>query len=75
MTGDKVIANGMETNYVDLNKVVQQGSLWTVIILKENYDSAPAEVNNIENWTEINRMPLNISGKSACKPCTITNPG
>ena len=30
--------------------------------VKNNYDSAPAEINNIEKWTETNRVSL--SGKS-----------
>jgi hypothetical protein len=28
--------------------------------VKNNYDSAPAEVDNIEKWTETNRMSLNL---------------
>jgi hypothetical protein len=40
--------------------------------VKNNYDSAPAEINNIEKWTETNRVSLNldkswemiVSGKS-----------
>jgi hypothetical protein len=32
--------------------------------VKNNYDSAPAEINNIEKWTETNRVSLHVSGKS-----------
>jgi hypothetical protein len=28
--------------------------------VKNNYDSAPAEINNIEKWTETNRVSLNL---------------
>ena len=28
--------------------------------MKNNYDSVPAEVDNIEKWTETNRMSLNL---------------
>ncbi|CAB3984873.1 Hypothetical predicted protein [Paramuricea clavata] len=44
--------------------------------VKDNYDSAPAEVDNNEKWTETNRMTLNlaktwettVSGKLANPP-------
>ncbi|CAB4029518.1 Hypothetical predicted protein, partial [Paramuricea clavata] len=98
----RVIVNGIETNYVDINKGVPQGTvlgpfLFSLMIndltvkgpnnnilvkfaddmtvsapVKNNYDSALAEVDNIEKWTETNRMSLNldktwemvVSGKS-----------
>ena len=81
----KVIANGIETNYVDVS-----WSPWTVFMfliindltvkdpdnnllvkfaddmtvsapVKENYDSASAEVDNIEEWTQANRMSINLT--------------
>ncbi|CAB3982307.1 Hypothetical predicted protein, partial [Paramuricea clavata] len=98
----RVIVNGIKTNYVDINKGVPQGTvlgpfLFSLMIndltvkdpnnnilvkfaddmtvsapVKNNYDSALAEVDNIEKWTETNRMSLNlgktwemvVSGKS-----------
>ena len=98
----RVIVNGIETNYMNINKGVPQGTvlgpfLFSLMIndltvkdpanilvkfaddmtvgapVQNNYDSALLEVDNIEKWTETNRMSLNldktwemvVSGRSA----------
>ena len=72
-----LMINDLTVKDPDNNLLVKFADDMTVSApVKENYDTASAEVGNIEKWTEANRMSLNltktwrmiVSGKSANLP-------